>query len=143
MRVVSLLRASAESIEPETSTEQSGVTRKLFESGDALEHGLFESFLELGRVTRCRHETERERAGNSLLKPSGDELRRNAGCKHQAEVAKHGHPAKLFFAKQALPGLALVLPCGQGNLPSVGRLERVLNETLPKSGLLGVDGLGG
>src|SRR5262249_35179571 len=122
--------------------EQSGASGKLLETSDALEHRFLDRFLELRRIARSRHEAERKRASDSLLKPGGNELRLHARCKHQAKIAKHGHPAKLLFAKQALPGLALVLPCGQGNLPSIGRFERVLNETLPKSSLLGVDGPG-
>jgi len=38
-------------------------------------------------------------------------------AKHQAKIAKHGHSAKLSFTEQALPGLALVLPCGTRQPP--------------------------
>src|SRR5712692_5303434 len=40
-------------------------------------------------------------------------------------------------ARQAPPEiLALVLPCGQGNFPGIGKPERVLNEVFPNGRLL-------
>jgi len=37
--------------------------------------------------------------------------------------------------QEPLEILALVLPCGQGNLPGIGRPERVLNEFFPNGRL--------
>src|SRR5205807_1982777 len=47
--------------------EESGRARKLFESGDALEHGVFERVLELRSVTNCRYEPERQRSRDALV----------------------------------------------------------------------------
>ena len=67
---------------------------------------------------------------------------RNTRGQHEPEVAQSGHTADLALSQQPLPGLALVLPCGQGNLPGVGRFERVLDELFPGFGLFCVFGLG-
>src|SRR5207245_5791179 len=105
------------------------------ESGDALEHGLFERAFELRCVARRRYEAERQRSRDALVQPLTDELRIDARCEHQAEVAQGGQAAELPLAQEAFEVLALVLPCGQGNLPGIGRFERVLNVLLPDGSL--------
>src|SRR6267378_4897328 len=115
--------------------DESGRSRKLLESGDALEQGLFKRVLELRSVTRRRHETKRQRASDALVQPLANELRFDARCQHQAKVAQDGQAAQLALAQESLEVLALVLPCGQGNLPGIRRFERVLNELLPECGL--------
>ncbi|PYT89032.1 MAG: hypothetical protein DMG36_23025 [Acidobacteria bacterium] len=67
----------------------------------------------------------------ALVQPLADELRVDARCQHQAEVTQDGQAAKLSLAPEPLEVLVLVLPCGQSNLPGIGRFERVLNEFLP------------
>ena len=94
--------------------------------------------LELRSVASRRHEPKRQRPRHSLLKPLSNQLRIHARCKHQAQVSQDGQAAQLPLAQEPFEVLALVLPSGQGNLPSVGRLERVLNELLPNSFLLGI-----
>src|SRR5437762_11618428 len=78
---------------------------------------------------------------DALVQPLADELRVDARCQHQAEVTQDGQAAKLSLAPEPLEVLALVLPCGQANLPGIGRFERVLNELLPEHGLRLVLGL--
>jgi hypothetical protein len=51
--------------------------------------------------------------------------------RHQPQVPERSHSAQLAFAQQPFEVLVFVLPCGQGNLPSVGRFKRVLDELVP------------
>src|SRR5271154_3228469 len=48
---------------------QSGRSRQLLESGDALEHGLLDGVLELRRVPCRRHEPERQRPHHAFVEP--------------------------------------------------------------------------
>ena len=121
--------------------DESGRAGKLLESGDALEHGLFERVFERPSVAGRCQETERQRPRDALVQPLADKLRVDARCEHQAEVAQDGQAAEFTLAQEAFEVLAPVLPCGQGNLPGIGRLERVLNELLPERRLRVVLGL--
>jgi hypothetical protein len=51
-------------------------------------------------------------------------------------------PAQVAFARQPSEVPAIVLPCGQCDLPRFGGLERVLDELLPHGCLLGILGCG-
>ena len=55
----------------------------------------------------------------------------DAHRQHQPQVPDRSHSAQLAFAQQPFEVLVFVLPCGQGNLPSVGRFKRVLDELVP------------
>jgi hypothetical protein len=55
----------------------------------------------------------------------------DAHRQHQPQVPERSHSAQLAFAQQPFEVLVFVLPCGQGNLPSVGRFKRVLDELVP------------
>ena len=92
-------------------------------------------------MTRRRHETERQRSRDALVQPLANELGIDARCEHQAEVTQCGQAAELPLAQEAFEVLALVLPCGQGNLPGIGRFERVLSELLPERSLRFILGL--
>jgi hypothetical protein len=65
-----------------------------------------------------------------------DEL--DTHSQHQPHVPDRSQSAQLAFAQQPFEVLAFVLPCGQVNLPSVGRFKRVLDELFPNGCLFGV-----
>jgi hypothetical protein len=62
----------------------------------------------------------------------------DAHGQHQPQVPEHSSSAQLAFAQQPFEVPVFVLPCGQGNLPSVWRFKRVLDEFVPNGCQFGI-----